>query len=160
MLRRLMYLSVAVLLLGSTVGAQAPVHLAGVINHYTATLDANGPWYIAGDWEVKVKGSSGRADVGIALSMVRSANEASRQPHTHHLGLTNGTVTFLANGLRITGTPDATTNGNAAFAGSTIDVLITGGNSIELSNITVTLTGPAAGHFGAAPLQGVVSTQQ
>lgn len=72
MLRRPTYLVFAILLLGATVGAQAPGHLAGLINHYTASLDANGPWYIAGDWDVKFKGNSGKADVAIALSMVRS----------------------------------------------------------------------------------------
>lgn len=159
MRRRLLYLPIAILLLSAAVGAQAPVHLSGVINHYTATLDANGPWYISGDWSVKIKGNSGRADVAIALSMVRELNEASRQPHTHHIGLTNGEVTVLANGLRITGTPDATTNGNAAFAGSTIQVDITGGNSVSHSNVTVTFTGGAASHFGAAPLQGVVTAE-
>jgi len=159
MLRRRMYLPIALLLLSTTVGAKSPGHLAGVINHYTATLDANGPWYIAGDWSVAFKGNSGRADVAIALSMVRELNEAARQPHTHHIGLENGTVTALANGLRISGTPDATTNGNAAFAGSTVQVDITGGDSVRFSNITVTFTGGAANHFGTAPLQGVVTTE-
>ena len=133
--------------------------LPGLINHYTASLDANGPWYIAGDWDVKFKGNSGKADVAIALSMVRSLNEAARQPHTHHIGLENGVVTEIPGGLRITGIPDATTNGNTGFAGSTVQVDITGGNSVPYSNITVTFTGPAAGHFGTAPLQGVVTTQ-
>jgi hypothetical protein len=150
MRRRLLYLPLALLLLSATVGAQAPVHLAGLINHYTATLDANGPWYIAGDWSVTIKGNSGRADVAIALSMVRELNEASRE---------NGEVTVIANGLRITGSPDATTNGNTAFAGSTIQVDITGGNSVAHSNITVTFTGAAANHFGTAPLQGVVTAE-
>ena len=159
MSRRLMYLPLALLLLGATVGAQAPGHLGGVINHYTANLDGNGPWYITGDWEVKTKGTSGRADVAIALSMVRQLNEASRQPHTHHIGLENGAVTVTATGLRISGTADATTNGNAAFAGSTVQVDITGGDSVRYSNITVTFTGGAASHFGAAPLQGVVTTE-
>ena len=159
MLRRPIYLLFAIFLLSATVGAQAPGHLAGLINHYTASLDANGPWYIAGDWDVKFKGNSGKADVAIALSMVRSLNEAARQPHTHHIGLENGVVTEIPGGLRITGIPDATTNGNTGFAGSTVQVDITGGNSVPYSNITVTFTGPAAGHFGTAPLQGVVTTQ-
>ena len=162
MSRRLMYLPLALLLLlGGTVEAQGPNNLAGVINHITANLDGSGPWYITGDWEVKVKGKSGRADVAIALSMVRQLNEAVRQPHTHHIGLQNGEVTTFANGIRITGTPDATTNGSAfaPFAGSTIQVDITGGDSVRYSNIAVTFTGGAAGHFGSAPIQGVVTTE-
>ena len=159
MLRRLMYLPIALLLLSATLGAQGPGHLTGIINHYTANLDGNGPWYIAGDWSVTIKGNSGRADVAIALSMVRELNEAARQPHTHHIGLTNGEARVVDGVLRITGTPDATTNGNSAFAGSTIQVDISGGNSVPYSNISVTFTGGAAGHFGAAPLQGVVTTE-
>ena len=138
-----------------TAQGSAQVKLAGLVNHYTASLDAQGPWYISGHWTLWVKGNSGKADFSAVLSMVRSDNVA-RQAHTHHVTLNDGAVTQTATGFEITGTPILTSNGNAAFGGSTIRVQVSGGDAVEHSNILVSFTGPAVGHFGADAIGGVV----
>lgn len=138
--------------------AQAPAHkLAGTINDYTAALDAAGPWHISGDWLLSLKGNRGRGDFSAALNMVRADN-AARAAHTHHVTLVHGDVTLVANGFRIAGAAGMTSNGNlAAFSGSTVDIQVTGGDALELSNVTVTFGGAAAGHFGDQPLHGVIT---
>jgi hypothetical protein len=68
-------------------------------------------------------------------------------------------VTPLANGFQVTGAATITGNGNfpPPFGGSsTLQINITGGNSVAFSNIQLTLTGDAAAHFGSQPVNGVV----
>lgn len=141
--------------------AQGPVHkLGGTINDYTAALDAGGPWHVTGEWSLKLEGESGKGDFTAALSMVRADNPA-RAAHTHHLALEGAEVTTLANGFRITGEAVMTSNGNlAGFSGSTVDVQMTGGNAVSISNVTVTFGGAAVGHFGDQPLHGLVTEQR
>jgi len=131
--------------------------LSGLINDYTAALDANGPWHIVGEWSLGLEGNSGKGDFSVALSMVR-ADHASRGFHTHHVTLTDGVVTVLANGYRISGAAVMTGNGSlAGFSGSPIDVEITGGNTMPFSNLSVTFGGGAVDHFGDQPVEGVVT---
>jgi hypothetical protein len=131
--------------------------LAGAINDYTAALDAGGPWHVTGEWSVSRKGESGKADFSAALGMVRADNPA-RAAHTHHVAVSDGEVTPLANGFRISGTATITSNGNlAGFSGSPVDIDVTGGNTLPFSNVTVTFGGGAVAHFGDQPLHGVVT---
>lgn len=158
-LKRTAALVTITLALGSLGMAQTPVQtrFGGMINDYTADLDGGGPWHVAGEWSVTVKGESGKADFSVALSMVRAASEP-RASHTHHVWLTDGQVTVLPNGFRITGAATMTGNGNiAGFSGSQIEVLVTGGTAVLASNVSVTFGGTSAGHFGAQPLDGVVT---
>lgn len=128
----------------------------GLIHHYTAALDALGPWVIAGDWQL-VLNADGRVDFRASLSMVRSDN-TTRTPHTHHLSMTSAQVTPLANGYRITGPATITNNGSLApFSGSSIDVEISGGSAVRFSNLSVAFGAPASAHFGTEPVLGVVS---
>ena len=134
--------------------------LGGTINDCTAALDAGGPWHITGEWSLKLEGESGTGDFTAALSMVR-ADSPARAAHTHHLALEGAVVTPLANGFRITGGAVMTSNGNlAGFSGSTVDVQLTGGNAVSISNVTVTFGGAAVGHFGDQPIHGVVAKQR
>ena len=84
--------------------------LEGTINDFTADLDGGGPWIVHGPWTLEIQGESGKADFSAALSMVRSDN-TTRSAHTHHVGLTNGDVTPIAGGYRITGAATMTSNG-------------------------------------------------
>ena len=153
------------LLTGIAGTAQAPVQmrLSGLINDYSA---AGGPWHIHADWVLQVRGESARADFTAAVAMVHSdlwvlltqadpANTEARSPHTHHVTLTNGDVTALANGFRVNGTASITGNGNPSFV-SPVQIDITGGSDVRYSNISLTFGGAAATHFGTAPLNGVV----
>ena len=89
--------------------------------------------------------------------MVRSDNE-TRQSHTHHIRMTNGGVTPIEGGFRINGTASITVNGvAAAFPNSPVEIEITGGAAVALSNFKVTFSGGGAGHFGDQPLDGVVT---
>ena len=131
--------------------------LEGTINDFTADLGGGGPWIVHGPWTLEIQGESGKADFSAALSMVRSDN-TTRSAHTHHVGLTNGDVTPIAGGYRITGAATMTSNGSqAGFSGGQITVDVVGGTSVPFSNVRLTFSGAAAVHFGTEPLDGVVS---
>ena len=151
--------------------AQIPEHLklSGLINDYTpASVSPVGTWEVRGDWSSKVKGDAGKADFSAALTMVRSDylvlklgnpdDPEGRIPHTHHVRLVDGNVTTIANGFEGSGTATVTGNGSPASFGlsSPLTIDITGGSSVEFSNIELTFGNPAAGHFGTQPLEGVV----
>lgn len=134
--------------------------LSGLINDYTPVLDAGGAWHVAGTWTLTLKGDSSKADFAASLAMVRADNE-TRSPHTHHVSITDAHVTALANGFRISGAAVMTGNGHlAGFSGAPVDVLVTGGNTVDLSNVSVIFSGGAVSHFGAEPLDGVVSDRR
>lgn len=139
---------------------QPQTKLCGVINDYTAVLDSGGPWHIVGQWSAWLKGNSGKGDFTVALSMVRADNP-TRQSHTHHVWVSDGEVTRLPNGFRITGNGTMTGNGTqAGFSGSPVTIEVTGGQDVPLSNVTITFGGGAVGHFGTEPLDGVVTEQR
>jgi len=152
--------------------AQVPadVRLRGTLSDYTPA-SVGGPWEVRGQWSLLLRGASGVADFSAALTMGRSdlgvmvngggdLNSATaRNAHTHHITVNNGTLTPLANGFRVTGTANITGNGNfpPPFGGSsTLQIDVTGGNSVTLSNIKLTFGGNAATHFGTNPISGVV----
>ena len=144
--------------LSSQALAQTPqTRVEGVINDFTAPLDASGPWQIVGDWTLAVNTASGKVEFQAALNMVRSENP-SRQSHTHHVAMTDGQVTPIAGGYRISGTAAITSNGAlAGFTGSPLEIEITGGTALNFSNVKVTFGGSAVGHFGDQPIDGVVN---
>lgn len=144
--------------LSSQALAQTPqTRVEGVINDFTAPLDASGPWQIVGDWTLAVNTASGKVEFQAALNMVRSENP-SRQSHTHHVAMTDGQVTPIAGGYRISGTAAITSNGAlAGFTGSPLEIEITGGTALNFSNVKVTFGGAAVGHFGDQPIDGVVN---
>jgi hypothetical protein len=134
--------------------AQNDNHLAGLIHHY-ADAPASDPWHLSGQWSAWLQGDSGKADFTAAISMVKSDN-TSRQPHTHHITLTGGHVTSIPNGIRIAGMAAVTGNGAFSF-NDPLTVDITGGSAVTYSNITITFSSTSGlGHFGTAPLRGVV----
>ena len=159
------------------------VHFSGVINDYSPSTVAGGPYEIRGEWSLEV-GRAGTANFSADLTMETSdygvtsatqvdpANPATRGPHTHHLSLTNATVSYNTSvcpvnspattgpGLVVSGTVTTTGNGSpAAFeskGSSMLQVCVNGGSQVDFSNMTVVYSGPATGHFGPQPIHGVV----
>lgn len=156
----LVRLALAAMLALATV-VSVPVRAAGndkyegTFNDYTDAASAVGAWHMTGKWSVHIKGSSGKADFTASIAMIRPGSGAS--PHTHHVLLENGTVTQTATGWTIQGQPTITSNGLAAFAGSTVTVELTGEATVLPSNVKITFAGPAATHFTSAPIDGVVA---
>jgi hypothetical protein len=153
-------LAIAFVTLSSSARAQTPTKLTGLVHDYTAALDPSGPWQIVGEWSLTVNRATGNVDFVASLSMVRSDTPA-RGAHTHHVSFSEGRVTTLANGHRISGIALFTSNGSlAGFSGSPVEIEITGGSAVPFANMTVTFAGAAGGHFGTQPLRGVVTNQQ
>ena len=163
---------IGILVLAAALGAvaQGPTHFRGVFNDYTPA-NTSGPWEVRGQWSLNLNGDSGLANFSAALTMGRSDlgvmqngggdlnNPAGRHVHTHHIALTGGTVTPLANGFRVTGTATITGNGSypPPFGGnSSVQIDVTGGNTVAFSNIQLSFVGDAANHFGSQPVNGVV----
>lgn len=156
---RLAALAAAILTLSTPALAQAPplANATGLIVDYTPSLDTSGPWHVAGNWSLSVNVASGKVDFVASLAMMRSEN-ATRSPHTHHVHVRDAVVATLANGYRISGTATFTSNGSlAGFSGTPIDIEVTGGSAVALSNLTITFGGGAATHFGPQ-IRGVFST--
>lgn len=157
--RILVTAALVVITLGITVQAQAQstvvARVEGTFHDFTADLDGSGPWQLVGGWSGALK-STGVVDVQASLSMVRADNP-TRQAHTHHVTLTDGTVSVIAGGYRISGTATITSNGTTAgFSGSPVIVDITGGPAVGLAKIALTFQGAAVAHFGDQPIDGVV----
>ena len=161
--------------IGATAQPPERTEYRGVINDYTPA-SVSGPWEVRGSWSLRVKGDSGTADFSAALTMERSDagimqsgngnlnDPMQRKAHTHHITLVDGATTPILNnpnGFRVTGAATITANGDfpPPFGpNASLQIDITGGNTVEFSNITVTFIGDGpVGHFGANPLHGVVS---
>jgi hypothetical protein len=167
-----------------------PVHFSGLINDYSPSTVKGGPWEMHGQWTLDLRpdwrAESGFvADFSADMTMsgygttagVPDATKGGQSPHTHHIKLTNKTVTAnmdgcptvspaTLTGFQINGTVSLITgNGtNAPFESgtpsSTLQVCITGGEDIPYSvlnsNISLVFGGPATQHFGTQAIHGVV----
>jgi hypothetical protein len=199
---------IAVIVLVFVTGAQAqapiPEHLSGLLNDYTAATGVGGPWEMHGTWSLRLKKDYAKADFSVVMTMEHPDywvlanptppvtppaptlsptvdNPGSRSPHTHHLTMTDATVSYDSASLSfcpgdnpsstprfvLTGLADITGNGTAAPfqttpAGVTtlsqLQVCITGGTEVTYSNMTMMFqTGaPAIKHFGSFAIHGVV----
>jgi hypothetical protein len=130
-----------------------------------------GAWQVSGTWSARVSGSSGKGEFVAAILGVRSdlwvqqtgANPqtTTRSPHTHHVALLDATVSAIPGGIRLAGNAIITTNGNIAnFSGSLVVVDITGGNTVQLSNMQLTFLGASTEHFGSHTYDGVVTIER
>jgi hypothetical protein len=170
-------------LLVLTVGAGAmagpwnekPTYFSGVINDYSpASVTPTGPWEIRGPWSLTLKKGCDKADFSAALTMELSdytrtpsnvdstSGTTSRMQHTHHITMEDATVTQISTGgFEVTGPVTITKDGSPApLASSTLSVEITGGTTVEFSNITLQFDGGATVHFGTGMLHGVVRKTQ
>jgi hypothetical protein len=162
-----------------------PVHFSGLINDYSPSTSPGGPYEIRGDWSLDVvRGGTANfsadlnmetSDYGITgATQVDPANPATRTPHTHHISMSNATVSYntsacpanspptTVSGLMVTGTAPTTANGGPSPFDpnntSTLQVCIMGGSGVSFSNVTLVYTGPATAHFGTQAIHGVVRT--
>src|SRR5271154_3830882 len=101
-------LAVLVLAAGTAALAQAPMpdHFSGIISDYTpliATLSPTGPYEMRGHWSLHLKGRSTKADFsafmtmelsdsGVAASGGNLTDPKIRNAHTHHILMTDATV--------------------------------------------------------------------
>ena len=161
-----------------------PVHFSGLINDYSPSTSPGGPYEIRGEWSLDVvRGGTANfsadlnmetSDYGITgATQVDPTNPATRTPHTHHISITNATVSYdtsvcpannpatTVSGLVVTGTAPTTANGGPAPFDpkntSTLQVCIMGGAEVSFSNVTLVYTGPATTHFGPQAIHGVVT---
>lgn len=175
---------VLVLTIGASALGQASKHMtfSGTLSDHTVAAGIAGPWEVRGHWTLKVKGDSGKADFSAALTMERSDQGVAMQPpeangssnfddpakrnaHTHHITLTDGVVTEIPNGFRVTSPNPTIVTGNGAYpppfgVPSFVQIDITGvtgaPGDVTFSNIAVTFSGMATKHFGTNPINGVV----
>jgi len=177
---------VGLFVLAANIGALAqnwtsdrlPERFSGQINAYTPTTTKapTGPYEIRGSWSLNLKREGTKADFSAAVNMILSDgwvltnstvppnfDPSTRNAHTHHITMTDADVTKLPNNvIQVSGTATVTLNGGPTpFAQqSPLTVVITGGGTgpddVEYSNVTLTFTGAASGHFGTEPLPGVV----
>jgi hypothetical protein len=160
------------------------VHFKGVINDYSPSTVSGGPYEIRGEWSLDVQ-RSGTANFSADLTMETSdygitgatqvdpTNPATRGAHTHHISITNATVSYdtsvcpvyspptTGSGVVVTSTATTTGNGGPATfeakGPSTLQVCITGGSEVEFSNMSLVYTGPATTHFGPQAIHGAVT---
>lgn len=162
-----------------------PVHYHGLINDYTASAAVvkGGPYEMRGTWSLDVDERRGSAvfsaalnmetsDYGITQNSVNKDDPTTRGAHTHHIVMTEGTVSDdwasscpafsppVTGGFVVTGPAYITGNGGPAPFGNTsqLTLCVLGGKNVAFSNITLTLGAPANTHFGKFPIHGVVLT--
>ncbi|HWM26989.1 MAG TPA: hypothetical protein VNQ14_00925 [Woeseiaceae bacterium] len=162
-----------------------PGRLGGLINDYTPGSVKGGPYEMRGEWSLDVHRKSGTAsfsavmnmetsDWGVSKGIVDPDDPSTRGAHTHHITMTKATVTrdssvcpslspATSGGFVVTGTAQVNGNGTPApFESggnppSTIQICVTGGSKVALSNFTLTFLGLATGHFGTQAIHGVVT---
>lgn len=149
--------------LGLAALGPSPAHaqgttLQGLINDYTDTANLAGPWHISGSWVAKIVGRSGKGEFAASLGMLRLGTGGS--PHSHHVIVQDATVTATATGWILTGSATITSNGDeAAMTGSSVTVEFIGGAAVLPATVKLTFHDAAAGHFGADPVDGIVSIE-
>jgi hypothetical protein len=164
-----------------------PNRLSGLLNDYTPASVNGGPYEMRGEWSLALRHDRDSetadfsaamnmetSDWGISKGLVDPNDPSTRGAHTHHITLRKAAVTFdtsvcptfnpaTSGGFVVTGTANVTGNGSPApFQSggrppSTVQVCITGGSTVELSNFTLTFIGLATGHFGTQAIHGVVT---
>jgi hypothetical protein len=179
-------LSLLLLVAGTSAMAQVrgPVHFTGVLNDYSPAnpLISGSPYEMHGQWSLDLHEWGRTADFLADMTMsdyattngVLDATKGGQNAHTHHIRLTNITVTWdmvgcpaypkpvTTMGFQLNGTVSLITgNGsNAPFETtpptSTLQVCVTGGNEVPYSNMTMVFGGPATNHFGTQAIHGVV----
>ncbi|HTB89811.1 MAG TPA: hypothetical protein VK743_17730 [Steroidobacteraceae bacterium] len=163
-----------------------PVHYSGLINDYTpsAAVTKGGPYEMRGRWSLDVNERRGTAKFSAVMNMETSDYgivqgtvdkdeidpTKTRGAHTHHIIVTDGKVNSdwaeycpqfaqpVSGGFVVTGPAYITVNGGKTpFANpSTATICVLGGGEVMFSNFTLTLVGPATGHFGTQAIHGVV----
>ena len=109
---------IGVLAVTASAQSQAPTpdHFSGILNDYTAATGIGGPWEMHATWSLKLKRDS-KADFSVVMTMEHPDywvlanptprvtppapthsptvdNPGLRNPHTHHLTMTDATVSY------------------------------------------------------------------
>lgn len=168
-LRNSLTISVLVLAFSMAAMAEGPHSMK-----LRGALDSSGMWNVRGDWSITVK-ESGKADFAAAVNMqhsdyflmqttvngVSNDNPTGLGPHTHHISLVNADVTPIPGGFQLTGIATITVNGAPApVSPSMVTINVTGGTSVEYSNISLVFASPGSKHFGTDPITGVVRSRK
>jgi hypothetical protein len=166
-----------------------PVHFSGLINDYSPqnTTVKGSPWEMHGQWSLDLHERWDTADFAADMTMSGFGKTATgavdptqplQNPHTHHIRLTNVSITWdmtgcpeylppaTVTGFQLSGIVSLMT-GNGSLAPfekgsptSKLQVCVTGGDggqySVTNSNITLVFSGPASTHFGSQAIHGVV----
>jgi hypothetical protein len=164
-----------------------PNHLAGTISEYSPSNLTGGPWEVRGKWTLDVHGSFANfsaavtmetSDYGVTTGSIKNPTiTMDRNPHTHHITLTNAlvTVTSTPTGcptynapqpstsgpvIVITGPVSVTANGQPApfeaKGPSSLQICIAGGAVKPWTNFGMVFSGEATSHFGSQFYNGVV----
>jgi len=176
----------AVLVLALAIGVLAqdrtPTRFSGVINDYSPISGGTTAWELHGPWSLTLNEETGTAHFSASLTMglsvlgqsstnVQAVNLAQ---HTHDITM-DGTVIYNPTDcppaatttppyvarIEINSTASVFANGSAAPFGlsSHLQVCIAGGTNdpnVSFSNITLVFADPAAKHFGAQAIHGLV----
>ena len=154
----------------ASVQPSSPRKLAGVINDFSPRSTVpTGPYLVSGPWSLQLH-PNGKVDFTASLTMVRSdlwfiqnggdpESQADRNFHTHHVLMTDGELSNVGSVSVVTGPAIITSNGNQVFPGSTVQIEISGGNTVTPSNIRLTFVTGASSHFTNQPYDGVVVVQ-
>jgi hypothetical protein len=139
-------------------GHQPEVGLSGLLNDYTPSNVANGPYEMRGTWKIALKTASNTADFltefnmetsdyGVTTGVVNPTDPTTRGAHTHHIALTGAKVTWnmvgcpafspkTDQGFQFMGTVDLLT-GNGSPApfetsppSSVLQICVTGGDFV------------------------------
>lgn len=171
---------VALLLVGfSRVSAQPqpiPQYFIGTISDYTPQT-GGGSWEVRGTWSLTLSRFGHSADFSAAINMthddywvtqnpsaVNDNTASGRHPHTHHIMLKDAAVADNVNGCLLEVSGKATVTADGAFPPfdptgtnpSLLVVCVTGGSTVAFSNVTLTFSAPASGHFGPQAIHGVI----
>jgi hypothetical protein len=174
----------AVMAVGTGAIAQdaRPDRFRGVINDYAPIAGGTTAWELNGPWSLTLNKETGAAHFSASLTMRLSVlgqtptdvEEVTLAQHTHNLTM-DGTVTYNPTDcppaaattppyvarIEIKGTASVFANGSTAPFGqfSQLQVCIAGGTTdpnVPFSNITLVFADPAATHFGAQAIHGIV----
>jgi hypothetical protein len=176
------------ILASGALAQERDAHFSGLINDYSPSTVKGGPWEMHGVWTLDVNVERATADFSAALTMsddvitagVVDTTKPGQNAHTHHIRLTNATVSWdmtgcpalspaTVEGFQVNGTVSLIT-GNGSIApfetdppSSTLQVCITGAEpseyTIPSSNVTLVFGGPAVSHFGPQAIHGVVRSK-
>ena len=166
-----------------------PVRFSGVINDYSPVSGNTTAWELHGPWSLTLNKETGKAHFSVALTMglsVLNQNSTTLQDitlaqHSHNITM-DGTVTYNPTDcppaaattppyvarIEIKGTASVFANGSTAPFGqfSQLQVCIAGGTNdpnvpyVPFSNITLVFADPAAKHFGAQAIHGLVRSAE
>jgi hypothetical protein len=174
----------AVMAVGTGARAQdpGPEHFKGVINDYAPIAGGTTAWELHGPWSLTLNKETGAAHFSASLTMGLSVlgqtpadvEAVTLAQHTHNITM-DGMVTYNPTDcppaaattpayvarFEINGTASVFANGSAAPFGlsSHLQVCIAGGTNdpnVPFSNITLVFADPAAKHFGAQAIHGLV----